>query len=198
MVRMVFLVSLGVITFTVGAAMAAEAEATVIRLPEPVVTGGMPLMEALGRRRTTRQFDSRPVPDQELSNLLWAAYGVNRSDGRRTVPTSQNKQEMEVYAAMASGVWRYDGMANTLVLAAAVDAQAVFQAPLTLLYVAPEDHYAAGLHAGSSYQNVGLYCASAGLGNVVKRTGKDALDGILPLPPRHSVVIIQEIGYPAH
>lgn len=170
----------------------------IVQLPAPDTGGGIPLMQALSQRQSTRDIDPRPLPAQELSNLLWATWGVNRPTGHRTAPTSQNRQAIVVYVAIDSGVWYYDGVRNELVMALDMDVRAnLGGAPVTLLYAAPPADYAAGMHVGSLYQNAGLYCASAGLANVVQRMGNDSLKGILPLPDGFEVFVIQRIGYPA-
>ncbi|MDR1659011.1 MAG: nitroreductase family protein [Desulfovibrio sp.] len=171
--------------------------AKVIALPKPVMSGGMPLMEALSKRKSTREVSGRPVSEQDLSNLLWAAWGVNRPDGKRTVPTSRNRQEAALFAVLESGVWRYDAAGNTLVQFAPVDARSRFGgAPLTLVYAARAGDDAGGMHVGSMYQNVGLYCASVGLRNVVKSTGRDALDSVLKLPADYKTYVVHSIGWP--
>ena len=165
-------------------------------LPAPDKTGGKPLMQALALRATNRAISQQPIPERDLSNLLWAAWGVNRDDGRRTVPTARNSQSAALYVVLASGVWRYEGATHELVKALNVDERARFGgAPVTLIYAAEEGPYA-GMHVGSMYQNAGLYCASAGLANVVKATGVSSVQGRLPLPPKYSVLIIQLVGLP--
>ena len=175
---------------------ATEATAKRLTLPKPDTEGGKTLLQALALRKTTRNFSDKPVAEQDLSNLLWAAWGVTH-DGKRTVPTANNKQEAALYVALESGVWQYDGQKHELVLALAEDARSKLGgAPVILLYAAPEkDHYA-GMHVGSMYQNVGLYCASAGLANVVKAQKADALNGVLPLPDGYKVFILQLVGMP--
>lgn len=170
----------------------------VMTLPVPQITGGMPLMDALARRHANRDFDqSVAISLQELSNLLWATWGINRPDGRRTAPTAKNRQQLEVYLAMPSGVWRYDASAGSLVLITNQDVRNKLEnAPLTLLYAAPAEDPFGAMHIGALYQNAGLYCASRGLANVVKQSGRDALDGILPLPKGYKIYIIQAIGWP--
>lgn len=178
-------------------ALAATSGERRIALPKPETTGGKPLMEAMARRHADRNFSDKPVSEQMLSNILWAAWGINRPDGRRTVPTAMNRQKMDVYAVLESGVWRYDATANELVLALAEDARATYGgAPVTLLYAVPADDAFGPMHAGSAYQNVGLFCASAGLANVVKQSGKDALKASLKLPAGYAVVIVQSMGWP--
>jgi len=77
--------------------------ATSIALPPPEKHGGLPLMEALARRHSSRDFANAPLPMPLLSNLLWAAYGVNRPEGGRTAPSALNAQEIDVYVALSSG-----------------------------------------------------------------------------------------------
>ncbi len=168
-----------------------------VSLLKPDTGGGKPLLEALALRKSTRNFSDRPLAEQDLSNLLWAAWGVNRPGGGHTVPTSMNKRNVRVYAVMENGVWLYEPEKHELKPALAEDERSTFGgAPLTLIYAAEDGYYASGMHVGSMYQNVGLYCASAGLGNVVKRSGVDALDGRLPLPEGYRVYIVQSVGWP--
>lgn len=177
-------------------AMAAENE-NVITLPEPDKSGGAPLMKALADRKTTRSFSNKEVSMQDVSNLLWAAWGINRDDGKHTTPTARNKQRVAVYAVLESGVWFYEPKTHSLHLALKQDARSKFNAPFSLLYATPDDKERYGaMHVGSMYQNVGLYCASAGLGNVVKGSGVNALKGSLPLPEGYSVQIVHSIGWP--
>lgn len=118
--------------------------ATSISLPLPIKQGGLPLMEALARRHSSRDFAHEPLPLPLLSNLLWAAYGTNRADGGRTAPSALNAQEIEVFVALPSGAYRYDAAANQLHLVAASDLRSVTgyrdfvdEAPLDLVYVRP-------------------------------------------------------------
>lgn len=176
--------------------LAAAAESDRIVLPAPDKEGGMPLMRALAERRSTRSFKNAPLPMEHVGNLLWAAFGVNRADGRRTAPTARNTQEAAVYAVMENGVWAYDAKEHALARVMASDERKRFGGwPLTLLFAAPEGPFS-GMHAGSMYQNAGLYCASAGLNNVVKATGASALNGVLPMPKGYKVLIIQSVGLP--
>ncbi|MDR2743718.1 MAG: nitroreductase family protein [Desulfovibrio sp.] len=200
MKRIVFVLCLALL-FGMGEALTgsvlAVAPATAITLPKPAVSGGMPLMEALSKRKSTREFGSKPISKQDLSNLLWAAWGTNRPDGKRTVPTSRNRQEAALFVVLESGVWRYDAARNTLVKFSSEDARSRFGgAPLTLVYAAKADDDAGGMHVGSMYQNVGLYCASVGLGNVVKSTGRSELDPVLKLPADYKTYVVQSIGWP--
>lgn len=168
----------------------------VITLPPPNKEGGLPLMQALNKRKSSRSFSAQPISEQTLSDLLWATWGVSRADGRRTAPTARNEQQVAVFAAMQTGVWRYEGKKHELVQVLEDDTRADFGgAPLTLVYAAEDGPYGA-MHLGSLYQNAGLYCASAGLANVVKATGVEVLQGRLPLPKGYRILIVQSIGIP--
>ena len=124
------------------------------------------------------------LPMQEVSNILWAACGVNREDGRLTVPTAMNRQLIAVYAVLPDGVYRYDAAKNALEQVLAGDYLKLYAngAPLVLLHAAKESDRYSPFHVGSMYENVALYCASAGLANVMKAQETNRLDGSLPLP----------------
>ena len=170
----------------------------VMDLPAPDKTGGKPLMQALAERCSTRSFTDAPLSAQDLSNLLWATWGINREDGRHTAPTAKNKQEVAVYAALPDGIWLYNPVEHQLELYLAKDIRGAIaaEAPLALLYAAPADDEDAGLHIGALYQNAGLYCASANLGSVVKLTGAAEADKLLALTNGYQVRIVQPVGHP--
>ena len=173
---------------------AAEA-ATRMELPAPNKTGGMPLMQALNARRSTKtNYSGAALSPQQLSDLLWATWGVNREDGRRTAPTAMNRQDVRVYVALENGVWLYEAD-NTLVKVLDGDWRAQMGGgSLTLLYAIPQGNEWGGAHVGSLYQNAGLFCASAGLGNYVHVSGLHALDGKLPLTEGWKIFIVQTVG----
>ncbi len=178
-----------------------------IQLPRPVKTGGMPLMEALSKRQSAREFANKKFDMQTLSDLLWAAYGFNRED-KRVVPSSQNKQEIDVFVALAEGLYFYDAAADKLLLRAKGDFRKetgrqdyVSTAPLNLLYVADlnkaSNRDAACMDCGFIAQNVYLFCASKGLACVVRGSiDKDALHKILNLTDKQEVLLAQTAGYP--
>lgn len=187
-----------------------------VELPPPERSGGMPLMQALGLRRSERAFAPSPLPVQTLSNLLWAADGINRPDiHEHTAPSAMNAQEIVIYAALEDGLYRYHAEAHGLELVAHADARAVTglqdfvdAAPLDLVYVADHDrmklipasrrlHYAA-VCAGAIAQNVYLYCASAGLATVVRGLFDEAaLGAALGLGRDQHIVLTQTVGIPA-
>ena len=155
-----------------------------IKLPEPSKTGGMPLMEALNRRQSIREMSAQEIPLNILSNLLWAAQGVNREDGKRTAPSAMNMQEIDVYVYTPVAVYLYipgEHMLKHLVEGDHRE-ETVLQpyaqkAPLILVYVAnyekmqrldqeQKDFYGAADAAFIS-QNVYLFCAQEKLNTVV-------------------------------
>jgi SagB-type dehydrogenase family enzyme len=191
-------------------------DATKISLPQPDREDGTPLMQALQARHSTREFAGRPLPPQVLSNLLWAASGVNRpQSGQRTAPSAHDWREIDVYVVMADGVYRYDPPSHTLGPVAAGDIRPltgvqdfVAAAPLNLVYVADLDRmndagadnqalYSA-TDTGFIAQNVYLYCASAGLATVVRGLiDRDALGAALGLGRAQRIMLAQSVGYPA-
>jgi hypothetical protein len=170
-----------------------------MQLPAPDKTGGMPLMQALAERKSTKSFSDKAISAQDLSNLLWSSWGVSRPDGRRTAPTARNSQAVEVYVALDSGVWRYDSAKHLLEQALPGDQRAkVGGAPVVLLFTAPAADEWAGAHIGSVYQNAGLYCSSAKMACVVLGNKKvvDGLKDSLPLPKEYRIYAALAVGWP--
>ncbi|MDR1757490.1 MAG: nitroreductase family protein [Bacteroidales bacterium] len=154
-----------------------------IQLLPPDKTGGKPFMETLWARKSYRDFSSEKLPLQQLSNLLWAANGVNRQDGRRTAPSARNMQEIDIYVFTSDAIYLYEAPSHVLKLVKAGDARKMsarndfaHTAPLVLVYVANRDKMpgmdetAATLYGatdcGNVTQNVHLFCASEGLHTV--------------------------------
>ena len=126
-----------------GACFAPAQDLKPIQLPAPRTEGGMPLMQALKQRHSTRAFSSERLSNEMLSNLLWAAFGINRPDGHRTAPSAMNWQEIDIYITTSEGVYLYDAKANALQSVAAGDLRAVAgtqpfvkDAAVNLVYVA--------------------------------------------------------------
>ena len=184
-----------------------------ILLPKPQTEIGRPLMQVLKDRSTAREFSSDKLPPQVLSNLLWAAFGINRPDsGKRTAPSAMNWQETDIYVATADGLFVYDAKSHQLnpVLRDDVRAQTGVQpfvkdAPLDLVYVADlaktrasadRDLYVAA-DAGFIAQNVYLFCASEGLAVVVRGSvDRAALSKVMRLRPDQRIALAQTVGYP--
>ena len=184
-----------------------------ITLPAPAKTGGMPLYEALMNRQTNRTFASKQLTEQQISDLLWCANGINRQDGKRTAPSARNCQEIDIYVFMNSGIYFYNAEKNMLELISAQDGRNVVakfgdmvkNAPLTLLFVANYDKMpgfdAEGLEfygatdAGYVSQNVYLYCAANGLNTVVMGAiNRPAIKELIKFNGKP--VLAQPVGYP--
>lgn len=201
------------IAFVVLAGAVAAQEFSPVVLPAPQMAGGMPLMQALRERQSRRDFAPTPLPPQVLSDLLWAAWGINRPDsGKRTAPSAMNRQEMDVYVVRSDGAYRYDARSHRLLPVTGDDLRAqtgvqpfVSVAPVNLVYVSratggrAEDRLIyGGSQAGFISQNVYLYCASEGLATVVRGSvDRAALARALRLPPGRTVILAQTVGYPA-
>ncbi|MBQ2379514.1 MAG: nitroreductase family protein [Akkermansia sp.] len=181
-----------------GAAIAAEVKP----LPAPVMTGGMPLMEAINARQSGRKYNpEHKIDDQTLSEILWVAWGIN-THGKRTIPTARNKQNMGLYVLTPEGTWRYNAADNALekvndknLIPLCEQQSFVKNAPLHLLYTAKDDRWGRS-HVGSAYQNVYLYATSKGL-NTVIRGMIDTAALTLELAPgnEHVVIAHQTVGY---
>lgn len=172
------------------------------------------MMEALRLRRSTRDYAvDRPVPDQVLSDLLWAAFGINRQSGERTAPYWQHIMIIDLYVARKGGVWLYEPQNHALNRHISDDIRDktglqdfVAAAPINLIYVAHgermpdvtafERRLYASVDSGFIGQNVYLFCASEGLATVF-RGALDAFqlgcirglpsDSLLPLPKRSAM-----------
>ena len=192
-----------------------RADETMIQLDKPQIESN-PFLQILAKRESSRAYRPEPLPSNVLANLLWAAAGISRSDsGKRTSPTASNRQEMDIYVAMAKGLYLYDAKAHALKLVLARDIREltgkqpfVKDAAANLIFVADyarmtasttdEDKllYAAAA-TGFISQNVYLYCASAGLATVVRAmVDRPALAGVMKLRPEQRIMLVQTVGYP--
>ncbi len=197
-----------------GAAGAAETPAGDATLPVPRSAGGMPLMAALKHRHSTREYSERPLSEQTLSDLLWAAFGINRPSGDRTAPYWRHVMVIDVYVAKSDGVWLYEPQTHSLRRYLPDDIRAhtglqdfVATAPVNLVYVAhgermkdisPEERRLyASVDSGFIGQNVYLFCASEGLGSVFRgAVDYPKLASLLKLPEGVFVTFAQTVGYP--
>lgn len=183
-----------------------------IKLLTPQMEGGKPLMQALRERKSVREFSSQELPLQVISDMLWAANGINRPDsGHRTAPSAMNMQEIDIYVAKADGLYLFDAEANILTPVLAQDIRAltgqqpfVKEAPINLIYVADlsrmktqdADFYSA-TDTGFISENVYLFCASSGLATVVRGwIDKPVLAKAMKLRNNQKIILTQTIGYP--
>ena len=192
-------------------------EAQDIVLPEPDKKGGKPLMQALNERQSIRTFKSEDLSLQQLSNLLWAANGINRpSEKKTTAPTSMNLKEIDIYVALQSGVYLYNNEAHYLKLINNKDIRNITgtqsfvgDAAVNLVYVADmgkrgkaegaeitdSDLLSPYADAGFVAQNVYLYCASENLGTVVRGlVPRDILATELELRSNQRIILAQTVG----
>jgi nitroreductase len=196
--------------------LAASHEIGSIALPAPQWDRANPLLQILANRRSAREFSPRPLPPEALSTLLWAAYGINRPrHGGRTAPSAHDWQEIEVFAALADGTYRYDAAAHALRLVKTGDLRSltgvqdfVAGAPLDLLYVADfrkmtdatdeQRTFYAAADAAVIAENVYLFCACTGLATVVRGlVDRRKLAPALGLAVHERIVLAQTVGYPA-
>jgi len=189
-----------------------------IVLPAPQKTGGKPLMQALNERKTTRDFTEDKLTDQQLSNLLWAACGINRPDKRRTAPSALNYQEIDLYVALPGGLYVYQAESHTLKFIHNRDIRKytgsqgfVSDAALNIVYVADlaklrikegeafEDSDLFMSYSNTAFigQNVYLFCASENLGCVIRGSiPADRLATEMGLRSNQRITLAQTIGVP--
>ncbi len=198
-----------------GSLFLAAQEAEIIKLPAPQMTGGKPLLDCLKARQSARDFGPEKLLPQVLSNLLWAADGINRPDsGKRTAPSARNWQDIDVYAATADGLFLYLPKEHALLKVLAEDVRSatgtqdfVKTAPLDLVYVSDyaklpngtddDRRFHSAAHTGFISQNVYLFCASEGLSTVVRGlVDREAAAKAMKLRPEQHVTFAQTVGYP--
>lgn len=186
-----------------------------VKLPEPDKTGGAPLMKALSERSSNREFlADKEIPLQTLSDLLWAACGINRPEsGRRTAPTAMNWQDIKLYIFTKDGIYSYDAASHSLEFVAegnhmksTGEQSYVENASCNIIFVsdirkmktgAPEDKLRfASFHSGAVSQNISLYCASSGLNTVVRASfDEEKLRSLLRLQDDERIIMAQSIGF---
>ena len=186
----------------------------IIKLPEPDKTGGKPLMQTLNERSSSRDFIDKDLTEQQLSDLLWAAYGINRpEEGKHTAPTSKNKQDIEIYVTAKKGVFLYIPKEHALKQISKEDLRKIAgkqgfvkDAAVNLIYVSDFDKLGNGddntklmtaaTHCGFIGQNVYLYCASEGLISVFRAwISKNEIKDALELKENQHVIYSQSVGY---
>jgi SagB-type dehydrogenase family enzyme len=189
----------------------------VIKLNQPDLNKGISVMEALKKRKSQREFSDKKLTLQQLSELLWAADGINRPDGKRTSPAAMAKYAVDIYVVLPEGIYLYDVAKHELTPIAKGDFRKlagtqnfVSIAPVNLVYVlnlknwqnlprpVPEQKRDAWIRfeVGFLAQNVYLYCASEGLGAVVRASvDEKKFSEVIKVRPEQ-VVLAQTIGYP--
>lgn len=183
-----------------------------IQLPEPRKSGGKPLMEALAERKSTREFSSEALTNQQLSDLLWAGNGINRENGRRTAPSARNCQEIDIYVVLPEGIYLYDSKTNSLLMKKLGEYRKDFimqdftpKPPLLLIFVAnydkmvnmtPENmEFYGATDCGYVSQNIYLYCSSENLNTVVLgRIDRDKIKQLIGFNGK--AILAQPVGLP--
>ena len=186
-----------------------DPKAETVALPAPAKTGGMPLMQALAERKTIRDYKPGELDAATLSEILYAANGVNRPDGKRTIPTAMNKQDLEVYIALPGAAYHYDAKANKLVKIADGDLRTELimnksmaqNAACILVYASdstkfPNDIKYPAIHVGEASQDVYLYAASKGLGTVsLGMYDEKGVRKVFKLDDKMTVILAQAVGF---
>ena len=196
-----------------------------IQLLPPQIHGGKPVMEALSLRSSNRDFSEQDLPDQTLSNLLWAAFGINRpASGMRTAPSAVDWMEIDIYVVMRKGTYIYDAAANSLKPVLSGDCRAdtgtqpyVKDAAVNLVYVANASRmtrpdfipkpildeafrvkdYMNWADAAVIAENVYIFAASEGLSAVVRElVDRPALAKTLKLGSEQTITLAQSVGFP--
>ena len=186
-----------------------------IVLPKPQTNIGKPLMQVLNARKSSREYSAQKISDQDLSNMLWAGFGINRPETNgRTAPSAINMQEIDLYVILEQGLYRYDAKSNTLIWVSRKDLRAlagkqafVKDAPVNIILVADnsrmkkngqgESKNYASADAAFISENIYLYCASEGLATVVRASvDKPALAAAMQLRQDQEIIFGQTVGYP--
>ncbi|HSL22956.1 MAG TPA: SagB/ThcOx family dehydrogenase [Vicinamibacterales bacterium] len=192
------------------AVMAQAAAEGTIKLIEPAKKGGLTVMEAFSARASVRSWSIRDLSMRDLSDLLWAANGVNRPDGKRTAASAINAQDVDLYVVMKGGAYQYDAANHALTLVASGDHRSelgVPEAPVHLFLVsdgarfsrgAPEQKHEWGaIDSGIVSQNVGLFCAGRGLATRPRASfDRDKLRSLLKLKGPQHAFLNHPVGYP--
>lgn len=187
----------------------------VISLPRPDMNRTATLMKAFAERHSTREYASKPLSLSDLSDLLWAANGVNRpADGKRTAPSAMNKQDIDVYVVLPQGAYLYDAKAHKLTLVSEGDYRAavggsqefVKTAPVSLVLVSDLSRFGdakngraqmmGAMDAGIVSQNISLFCSAARLATVPRATMDNGkLKTALKLKDSQVLMMNHPVGY---
>lgn len=187
-----------------GAASVFAEETKIISLKEPQLNKGSSLMQALKERKSVREFSDKEIDLQTLSNLLWAANGINRPDGKRTAATAMNRQEIEIYVCQKDGAYHYDAAENTLTRVSKGNCR-LRNAPITLVLVSnttippniPGVKDWGFIDAGIVSQNISLFASAMGLATVPQSSmPREDFTKILKLEKGFDLVLNHPIGYP--
>lgn len=184
-------------------------------LPSPDKSAGLPVMEAFSRRKSVRDFREKELSEQELSNLLWAAMGRNRENGKLTAPSCRNFQEIRLFVFDKNGVSEYLPDSHSLIQVVTGDYRNyvaagqdfVNVAPVSLVMIADMTKFGnmdersrmmAAVDAGIVSENISVACLGLGLATVPRATMKSAeIITLLNLPDNHIAIMNNPVGFEA-
>lgn len=175
-----------------------------IKLQAPDTLGGKPLMQAILHRKSDRLFEARNLSLKHLSEVLWVANGINRANGKRTVPSAMGRYPLQTYAVLANGIYFYNPKKHQLEPVVKGDYRDlaglqsfVKDAPLNLIYISDiKQAPMASYDVGHCSENVYLYCASEGLKCVVRAGAKEAeLLKVMKLDATYKFILAETVGY---
>lgn len=184
-------------------------------LPTPDKTGGKPVMEALSQRKSVRNFSAQELTEQQLSDILWAAMGQNRADGKLTAPSCRNFQEIRLFVFDKNGVSQYLPATHTLKPVAkgdyrnlvAAGQDFVNAAPVSLVMIADMTKFGnvderakmmAAVDAGIVSENISVACAGLGMATVPRATMQsDEILKLLGLTTNHIAILNNPVGFEA-
>lgn len=219
-------VSLAVLLLGPALSLASAQELKTIKLSDPNKTRGLPVMEALAKRASVRDWSDKDLSLQDLSDLLWAANGINRPDGRRTAPSAMNAQDVDIYVFMKDGAYKYDAAAHALLPIVAGDYRLTVTpprmpgakpeskpgppptpAPVLLVLVTDTGKFRMGetemklrigaLDVGIVSGNIGVFCAGTGLATRPRGSMDTAkIKELLKLTETQYPLLNHPVGYP--
>ena len=204
----------GILTICLSIATVCVMAQDIVKLPEPDKNVPMTLYQALQQRKSVREYSSKDIDDMKLSQLLWAAVGINRPDGHLTAPTAVNAQDITVYVCRKDGAYLYVAKDNALQKVSDKDLrkevasaqQFAAEAPVSLVIVTDNAKFRGGstngptisgaIDAGYVSQNIDLACEALGLVTVPRGTmDKDALKKELKLTEAQNPILNHPVGY---
>lgn len=167
-----------------------------IQLNQPRLEGGKAIMQAFSNRQSIKSCSSKELSIQDLSDLLWAANGINRpASGKRTAPSAMNKQDVKVYVCTEKGNYLYNPQKSMLEPLSESDVRPA-EAPVSLILVTDTNDTWAALDAGIVSENISLFCAGTGLATYPRATmDKDILRKALKLNGSQTLMLCHPVGY---
>lgn len=190
-------------------------ELSVIKLNAPNKNSGPSIMKVLNDRHSDREFAAEQIKAQDLSDLLWAANGISRPDGKRTAPSAKDARDVDVYVIMAEGAYLYDAQAHQLTPVSKGDHRAAVAGPQDFVKSAPlcivlatdlsrlgdanaeQTKLMGAVDVGIVCQNINIACAGLGLSTVPRATmDKAALKKALNLKDSQLLLMNNPVGYP--